>query len=980
MRKLLTITALLLMAIATYAEDYVISGKVVEKQSGAAVEMATIRLMKTDSTFITGVSTGSDGSFKVDAKKAGSYILKFSFIGYDVVYRNVTLTKENPAVAIGEVKMGANDRIIDAATVTARAAKVQIVKDTFIYNVSAYRVPEGSTLEALIDQLPGAVVDDNGGITLNGKTVSEIRVDGKDFFKGDTKVAMKNLPVSLIDKVKAYDMKSDYTRETGIDDGNDKTVIDLQMKQKLKGTWFSNIDLAYGNHDRYSSNLFANYFNDVSRISAFGSMNNIGDRRFRGGGPRFGGGGGNGLTASKMFGLDAYWNNGKKDTEAGYLELNGNMRFNHTDNDAMSRSNSETFLSATTKTSSFNNSAGHSFSKNTNFNVEMNLRWRPDTLTSIYARPEYSHQSSNSHGVSQSATFNSDPYDFTENPLDSMFFSNSAINIPTDLAAIAVNRNLRQSLSDGNGNSADIDAGITRRLNNKGRSISLDGGLDYSKNNSYSWNISDIFYYQTHKQTFNNQYSTSPSKSWGYNARLSYSEPIIKNLFFQGSYNYRYKYSDRDRSLFQLDSLAGWGAGTSHLIGALPEGDSLHTVLNLQNSQYATYKDYTHTINLGFRYVTADINFSAGVRLQPQHTLLDYQKNNLDTTVTRNVFNIAPNIRLRYNITRYSRLELRYRGSSNQPSMTDLLDVTDTSDPLNISMGNPGLKPSWTNSLNAYYNNYWTELQRSLSVDLSFSQTSNSISNAVTYDTSTGVRTTKPQNINGNWNTGANVMFNTAIGAEKQWNFFSFSSANYTHSVGYISTGNSDSERNTMKTLGLGERTRLSYRNDFFEVGVNGSLNYDHSRSNLQTLSNLDTWTFAYGGSFQWNTTWNMSFSTDIAMNSRRGYNDDAMNTNELIWNAQISQSFLKQNAATISLQFYDILHRQSNISRTINSISRRDSWNNGINSYFMLHFIYKLNIFNGGAGRMGMGGESRRGGFGGGDRGGMRRMSGAGR
>ena len=418
--------------------------------------------------------------------------------------------------------------------------------------------------------------------------------------------------------------------------------------------------------------------------------------------------------------------------------------------------------------------------------------------------------------------------------------------------------------------------------------------------------------------------------------------------------------------MYQLDSLADWRIPGRHLIGTLPSEDSLALAINTVNSRYATYNNYTHNINLGIRYVTSDLNFNVGIRLQPQRTKLDYKKDLLDTVVTRNVFNVAPNLRLRYNISRYSRLEFRYRGSSSQPSMTDLLDITDTSNPLHITMGNPGLKPSWTNNVNAYFNKNWTESQTNISVDLSYSQTSNSISNAMTYDQETGVTTTRPENINGNWNTRGNVMFSTAFGSDKQFNFWCMSDANYRHQVGFLRTEKTSSEKNLVKSLELGERMRVSYRNDFIEVGLNGTLDYNHSRSRLRSQSNLDTWRFAYGGSLQWNTTWNMSLSTNIAMNSRRGYDDASMNTNELIWNAQLTQSFLKNNAATLSLECYDILHEQSNISRNISALSRSDNWSNGIHSYIMLRFSYRFNLFGGGQGRMKMNG-------GGGDRGGQR-------
>ncbi|HCE48050.1 MAG TPA: hypothetical protein DEQ84_05265 [Prevotellaceae bacterium] len=960
MRKFLTLV-LTLLPIAMFAEDYIISGVVVDSKDKTALPFVTVRLMKADSSFITGVNTTEAGTFTVNAKKAGKFILKFSSIGYNPVFRNVTLSKAAPQVKLDNVALVSNDIMVQAATVKTRLAKLEMRNDTFIYNVAAYRVPEGATLEALIDKLPGAVVDDDGGITINGKTVSEIRVDGKDFFKGDTKVAMKNMPVSLINRVKAYDMQSDYTQQTGIDDGNEKTVLDLEMKKKLKSAWSSNVDLAYGNHDRYSGNLFANRFTDNSRFTFYGSMNNVGDRRFRGGGPGFRRGN-NGLTANKSFGLDYFWNNGKKEREAGFFQIGGNVRYGYSYTDALSRSNSETFLNAGSS-SSFNNDNSHSFSRNSNVNVELNLRWNPDTMTSVYVRPDFKHQESRSISDRLSATFNDNPYDRTDNPLDSMFFSNHSMNVAPVLSAIAVNRNKRLSKSSSNEDEYEVDLGITRKLNNKGRSISLDGGFEYSKNRSRSFSISDIYYFQrsTNNEVYSNQYSTSPSKNWNYNARLSYSEPLMKKLFLQTSYNFRYRYSDSNRSLYQLDSLQGWGLGNPHAFGMLPQGDSLNMALNIENSRYATYKDYIHTVNIGLRYVNDDFNLSAGVRLQPQNTKLDYKKNQLDTVVTRNVFNISPDVRLRWNMDKFSRLELRYRGSSSQPSMTDLLDVTDNSDPLYITKGNPGLKPSWTNTFNLHYNTYIQERQQSFAGDMSFRQVSNSISNAVTYDPQSGVRTTRPENINGNWSADGWFMFNTSMGADNMFFLGTDVNARYSHSVGFISTGNSDSEKNLMKTLTLGDRLRFSYRTDFLEAGLNGSINYDHSRSNLQALSNLDTYTFAYGGNLQINTTWNMTISTDMAMNSRRGFNDRSMNTNELVWNAQISQSFLAGNAATLSLQLFDILHQQSNITRSINAQMRRDSWSNGINSYFMVHFLYKLNLFGGGMGKMKQGGGNDR-------------------
>ena len=239
----------------------------------------------------------------------------------------------------------------------------------------------------------------------------------------------------------------------------------------------------------------------------------------------------------------------------------------------------------------------------------------------------------------------------------------------------------------------------------------------------------------------------------------------------------------------------------------------------------------------------------------------------------------------------------------------------------------------------------------------------------------TGKRETTPDNINGNWNAGAFAMFNTAIDRQKYWNIMNRVNFNYSHSVGYMALDNaSSSVRSTTKQTNIDENLRLNYRNDYVEVGVNGGINYNHARNDVRSSSNLDTWTFSYGGNLQLNAPWGTSLSTDLTQQSRRGYADETMNTNELIWNAQLSQTFLKNNALTLSLQWYDILKERSNISRALTATQRSDSWNNAINSYLMFHVIYQFNLLgNKEARREGFGGPGGPGGPGGGPDGGNR-------
>ena len=375
----------------------------------------------------------------------------------------------------------------------------------------------------------------------------------------------------------------------------------------------------------------------------------------------------------------------------------------------------------------------------------------------------------------------------------------------------------------------------------------------------------------------------------------------------------------------------------------------------------------SYNLNIGFQVIPQKSHF-----IQDYTKLLDGKTTRLRADTTRTVTNFSPTVDFRWKKSQTGQLRLTYRANTQQPSMSDLLDVYDDSNPLRITRGNPGLKPSFTQNINLYYNDYFTNHQRAVMTFVNFSTTSNSVSNKTTYVESTGGTITRPENINGNWNGSLGFMFNTAIDSAAFYNINTFTNLSYNHNVGYVSVNSlSDSQESVTKSLGVGERLSASYRNDWFEFELSGSLNYTYSRSELQPNNNLDTWQFAYGAMTGITAPWGTQLTTNINMQSRRGYSDASMNTNELIWNAQLSQSFLRGNALTVSLQFYDILHEQSTVSSILNAMQRSDTEYNAVTSYAMLHVIYRLNLFGGGfgGGRGGRGGRGQGGpgGFGGG-------------
>ena len=947
-----------------------ISGKVIESDSQEPVAQTTVRLLKSDSTMVTGSLTNLDGIFRVKAPANGNYIVQVTCVGFKPYTKNVKIAADKD-IALGTIELKPDAIMLKGATVTGQAAKVTLKEDTFVYNASAYRTPEGSVVEELVKKLPGAQVDDDGKITINGKEVKKILIDGKEFMTGDTKTAMKNLPTSIVERVKAYDQKSDLARVSGIDDGEEETVLDFGIKRGMNRGYMVNADLAAGTRSRYSGRIFAGMQSSDLKIFIPMSANNVNDMGFPGGGGGRFGGGRQGLTATKMLGFNLNYE--KKDR----FKLDASIRWNHSNVDAVVRRSTEDFMSGNAST--FSNNLTSNMSRTNSWNARFRLEWTPDSLTNIMMRPQFNYNSNDGLGEGYSMTFDEDPFKTIKDPFD-----DEELQKLIDKGVVK-NRNVNNSISYSDSKSAGGWLQLNRRLNSKGRNITLRFSGNVGEGMSRSFTNSLVDYYQLVNQfgedsTYQaNRYAVTPTKNWNYGLRATYSEPIFRQVYLQFSYQYQYSYTKSDRATYDFSNFAADFFGvTPRYRGwddylALLGGSPLEGFRDDKLSRFSEYRNYNHTAEIMLRVVRKAYNLNIGFQVMPQrsHFTQDYQGVHTDTV--RTVTNIAPTADFRWKISNVSQLRFNYRANSSQPSMSDLLDITDNSDPLNVRKGNPGLKPSFTQNFRLFYNNYIQNHQRSIMANVSFSTTRNSISNMVTYDAASGGRTTRPENINGNWNAFGMFMFNTAIDSAGFFNVNTFTTLRYNNSVGYVSVGrNTDSQKSTTKSTTVGERLAASYRNSWMEFELNGSLEYMHARSELQSNNNLDTWTFSYGGSLQLTAPWGTQLSTSMNMNSRRGYNDASMNTNELIWNAQVSQSFLRGNALTLSLQFYDILHRQSTFSRTVDAMRRSDTEYNAITNYAMLHVIYRLNIFGSGSNRGpqggpgGPGGGRRGGGFGG--------------
>ena len=928
-KKLLPLLLLLLFcATAQMATaQTLLKGKVVDSENGEALLRSTVLVMTPDTArMVTGGTTANDGSFNLKNVKDGTYLLKISYVGYHNFYRtiNVKSAENKGTMAIGTVMLVPNTVELKQAVVTAQMKEVEVKEDTLIFNADAFKVPEGSVLEELIKKLPGVTIED-GVIKVNGKTVKKILVGGKEFFGNDQNMSMKNLPAEIVDKVKTYDKQSDFSRITGIDDGEEETVIDLTIKKGMQKGWFGNVDAGYGSYDRYSGRVMVNRFKENFQSNVLGSQNNTGN---------------NGNTTNKQIG-------GRLVFDVKNFEFGGNIRYNYNKSDNQTFNSTQNFVSTN---ASFSNSHNKNMNRNTNVNGDFKAEWRIDSLTTLVFQPRFSKGDSKSSSQNASATFNDDPYqNGITDPLNQMGDIDEAIKI---------NENLSRNWSDGDNYNISGNLMLNRQLGGgpwfgpkavtgrNGRNISLRFNGSVSDNKNKSFNFSDVIYHQREGATdLTFRHRNNPSDNKNYSLGLSYSEPILRNLFAQLNYSYNYskRHSDGQTYDFAKEDEIGQELWENYgQYGMLPP--NYFEFLSDSLSRYTDNINKTHNIDFSLRFITSLLNISAGIRIEQQNQEMKYQYQGLDTIASRDISRITPSLNARFRFSRQHTLRITYRGNTSQPDMTDLFTLTDNSNPLNIREGNPNLKPSFTHNINLDYNNYFEATRQSVFGRFSYNTTRNSISNRTEYIEETGGQITRPENINGNWSISGNIGFNTPLGWEKL-TLNTNTTASLRHNVGYIYQ-NKATYKNDVKQSSLGENLSITLRLGNFDVRANGSINWSKTSSGMVAANNQSTYNYHYGLSSTGNFNSGFGFSTDINMSSRRGYSSANMNTNELIWNAQVSYRFLSKKQATVSLQAYDLLHKRSNISRTISAYSRQDRETNSIYSYVMAHFIYRFNLF----------------------------------
>ena len=948
-----------------------INGHIIDGSTTEDMPQVTVQVFQlSDSTFMYGTVTDNEGWFNIKKVPVGEFYLRYSFMGYKTQDFNIKIVKEDRERALGVFKMYDSSYLLDEAVIEETLPPSQVVDDTLMFNVSAFRVPEGSVLEELIKRLPGVEVDEEGNITVNGKTVTRILVDGEEYFGNDRSMATKNLPVNIIHRIKTYQRKSDLARVTGIDDGEDETVMDLQIKPNMKKGWLNNFDAGigkpmgqndYGDWIKflYSGRYTLNRFQQDTQFSVTANTQNSGR--------------GNGVSQTTQVGVNFSKNIGKRFERRRNeypLVLGGNVRWNGNRSESTNESVSQRFATDYAD-ETFSNNDSRSNSGSNSVNGEFRMEWRPDTTIDIIFRPSFSKSWNHSSSSSRSATFNKDPYEFTSmtDILDEYrYYIDTQYGWGADyMDSIGVNSQESASRSKGSSGNMSGEFQFNKKFTEDGRNLTFRFTYSAQNGQNRNYNYSDQTYYQRHdRDTIRNRYTSNPTDNSNWSGRVMWSEPMDSGKrHLQLSYQIQVSNRNTYSSTYVLPSSPRAGEDWDERYATW--SDNWYLPEDIQHfrdsalSRNGANVSRNHTVTLQYRHNTDHMNFNLGFNFMPQYTGMDNMKY-LGHTIgdtSRVVYNWSPTLSYRYRWNNRTSMQATYRTNTSQPSLQDMLDIVDSiSNPLNVRAGNPGLLPSLNNTFELDFQTYNDSTRRTLNIRASLTNNFRNVAQRTDYDPTTGISFSRPENMTGfwtNWNASTNITLSRTIPNTK-WRYSTSGNASYRHQESYARTGSIGNYNAaagdgsailaTTNSISAGENGSVTYRSNALEVTANGRFSYNHSVNSMRANQNTDTYNYSYGlrgnGRLPWK---NINIGTDITMQSRRGYGG-TYNRDDLIWNANASISFLRGNAGTLQIQYYDILNDESNVSHNVSTTGRTDTRNTSIHSYIMLHFILRVNVF----------------------------------
>ena len=928
MKKVLLITLsgfIWISAIAQKSGN--VKGIVFDTIAKQPVAAATITvLQRSDSSLVTFTMTNSRGEFSLANVPYGDYRLLVTHVNYHNVNKFFTINDANNNVDFRNVEVSDKNKVLEEVVVMAEAPPVTLIGDTVQYNAGSFKTKPNAVVEDLLKKMPGIQVEKDGTVKAQGQTVNRVLVDGKEFFGNDPKIATKNLPADAVDKVQVYDKQSDMAQLTGFDDGQSEKTINLKLKKDKKKGVFGKVNAGGGTDGRYQGRFNVNSFKGARQMSVIGMGNNTNAEgfsfmdilSFSGGMNQLGGGGGGGLNI----------NISSNDPMAG----------------AMGGGNNNAINTSWAGGANYNNIIGNKMEIQSNYFFS---RYNPVTdqkLSRQYILPDstyFYNQNSRTNNLSYSHRFNL-TYDYLIDSMHSLKFT------PTLSLQNAKNQSLskyetlsEQLIRSNNGFSNNYAASdgynfngtllFRKKFNRRGRtlSVSLGSTLNNSEGNGQLGSVNE-FYNRSGlsvKTDSINQQSFSESEVRGYTTRAVYTEPLFKRSLVELSVSKNESRSVSDKVTYDFNQSSG-----------------KHDMVNplLTNNYENIYG--TATAGIRVRTQKKKYNYSFGLTWQNADLKGTIKSGIKDSVITKSFYNLLPNARFQYNFTRFKNLQLDYRASTNQPSVSQLQPIPDISNPLNIRMGNPNLKQEFTHRINASYTGINPFRNKSFFWFSSYSFTNNRIVNYDIID-SFGRKITTPVNVDGVYNLNNDLTVGLPLRFIKSSLNFN-TGFGYSKSIQFINT-----VRNNIYNVSIDPGIEISKSfKDKLDLTLSGGFTYNKAKYSLQSSLNNNYLTQDYGIDVGWQLPGNFYLSTDFryTINSQRSA---GFNAKVPLWNAAFSKLFLKYNRGEIKISVYDLLNENQAIVRNTNSNYIEDQNNRVLKRFFLLSFTYSLNKMSANAG-----------------------------
>lgn len=933
-------------------------------------------LMAADSSFVDSLTYMNIVNIKqvfaiAKVKSEGKYLIRFHADGYVTTYTPVNITKIHkrekdrtlPHVYMHKVPKE-KEFVLDEVVVKATKLKFYMDGDTLVYDADAFQTAEGSMLGDLLRKLPGVEVEKGGVIKVNGREVDAIMLNGSDFFDKDKNLLLENLPSYMVKTFNIYEKTPDMVAGTKFANVTKKEfVMDVRLKKEYSVGWIANAEAgggatfhnnADGNKDaKFLGRLFGLRFTKYSRLVLFANANNLNDYRNPGdNGDWEKLSQSEGLTSSVKAGANFSL---KSDfTKDNQIRYEGSIEGSYSDKDDANHTSSATFLDdGNTFGKSFHTKRSYEWNVNTGHTFIYEVKKVKNIAKQLFTRfnPEFKYTKWDNRASSASATL---AEDVASGLGKAWMDSITAPNAGDLLKRYAINRTI--SSTQGAGHSMDAQMGgvaTFHPLYNEFLNITLsfNGKVADRGDDTFEHYILDYPREGASASDYRNRYTPISDKTQHFDINPSIDISLRNRQKISLKYSYAYDHADNNNPLYLLNKLERWEQPYSHPLSMLPSEEEMLKAIDKENSMRSDKTTHTQSPEISYSRGGYDGKTGtweqwrvwAGLNIANERQ--DYQQGVLIDTLMRRT-TALPTGGISFNKNNYGKGYIiwgYYNINVSAPSMTSLLNIRNDRDPLNITLGNPNLRNTVNHEVQFIYRN---KLGKTFfNVGTVGSLKSNAIAYGFIYDKETGVRITKPQNVNGNWLALTHGGVDFPLDKNDRWRLNNNGSYEYRHSVDLAGTNAMmEATRSTVGSHYITDDLSLKYTpNQKMEFGINGSLTYQNSTSNRESFQTLNVFTYHYGATAQLELPLGIQFSTDLTMYSRRGYSEASMNTNELVWNARVAKKLMHGNM-TLMFDGFDLLGNLSNVRRTINAQGRTETFYNVIPSYGLFHVIYRLN------------------------------------